>query len=198
MILALRTCLILAAGLALGLWLTFLSLRWFPGVAASRAGPWRLVADAGTADADPYTRALYARMGALPLGASGGIVLVTRDDSSGQPLDPRCDYVIEGPMPAARLWTLAVMTPDGMPLPPDTKAPDRMVPTLLVSSSVVRTETGEARLILSRTARPGNWLALPQRGDFVLMLRLYELAAATSASTLDRTLVPTIRRGPCT
>jgi len=93
------------------------SLYWALDAAAPvgglRSGPWVAFPDAGSPQADPYSRARFAREGGAPLGNSEGIVFTAVRDSAGQPLERSCTYRIGGAFPAARFWTLHATTPTG-------------------------------------------------------------------------------------
>ncbi len=103
----------LTAGLFGGLWLTagVLDAAHVPG--AARAGVWTVWPRAGASDADPYTRALFARRGELVMHPAEGLTLYAMRDEAGEELDARCAYRMSGRMPSARFWTLAVYRPDG-------------------------------------------------------------------------------------
>ena len=62
---------------------------------------------------DPYSRAWLALDGAAPLGSGEGVSFVAREDQSGARLDARCDYIIAGAAPPARVWTLTVYDVNG-------------------------------------------------------------------------------------
>jgi hypothetical protein len=179
------------AGIALGLWLSFLAVDRGPAVGTLSAGAWVLTPRGGAPDADPYARAAFAKSGELPLGIADGLSLVAASDSAGRPLDPRCDYRVSGPLPVARFWTLSVMTPHGRPLPSMAGRAG------FTSSELVRSADGDYAIVLAREARPGNWLQLPAKRDFVLMLRLYDTAEGGSDAAIEADHVPTIAREHC-
>ena len=72
------------------------------------AGPWTAWPQTGAPDIDPYARAALARRGEAPMARELGLSFVARTDSSGAPLDGRCDYLISSPTPPARFWTLGL------------------------------------------------------------------------------------------
>ena len=61
-----------------------------------REGPWVSWTSAGRADADPYTRAHFARLGTLQLTAEMTLTYVAFSDSQGRRLHSSCDYSVEG------------------------------------------------------------------------------------------------------
>ena len=54
--------------------------------ARSRSGAWTAWPHAGSPDADPYSIAMLARTGEVPLGAGEGIAFTAEIDSDGAPL----------------------------------------------------------------------------------------------------------------
>src|SRR5262249_1530825 len=59
-------------------------------------GPWVGWTSGGRADADPYTRAHFARLGSLQLSAENLLTYVAHTDSDGRRLHSSCDYSVEG------------------------------------------------------------------------------------------------------
>lgn len=182
----------IAAGVALGLAATAVSLRGDPPFGAMRSGAWTAWPAAGTPAADPYMRASFATDGRMPLAATAGLRFIARADDAGRPLVGRCSYEIGGPTPAAQDWTLTVLDLDGRPrVSPDPRAG-------FTSSEVVRGRDGGFTIALARQARPGNWL--PTRGDgpFLLMLSVYDTPLVTALSSGGpMPSVPAITPGPC-
>lgn len=183
--------LLLAFGIAagLGLWLTLVTVERPLGIASLKSGPWSGDPGAGSLKADPYSRAMVARLGEAPLPSSDGIALLARTDSSGVTLEGRCDYLLEGEVPGARIWTLAVTDDEGFPV---ANAADRFG---LGSTTMVRPSGEGTTVTLAPTVRPGNWLPIPERGPFVLALRLYEPAGAFV--TDPPPTLPSLRRLGC-
>lgn len=191
MLLVLKYLLVVTLGVALGLAGTFLSVEEGLGFGAVRAGPWTGWPKTGSRDADPYARAARARSGEMPLGITEGLSFLARADDAGRPLDPRCDYVVSGATPAARFWTLTAMTPEGLLL--DTRPRQYG----FTSSEVVRGVSGEFAIAIASRARPGNWLPVAPDQPFILMLRVYDTTVSASASAIDASLMPNIRRQRC-
>ena len=78
-----------------------------------RQGPWTSWTSAGRADADPYTRAHFARYGTLPFSAELSLAYVAFADSDGRRLHSSCDYSVEGPEPGTSWWSLSVFDDRG-------------------------------------------------------------------------------------
>lgn len=180
----------MTAGLALGLVATVLSLNSGYGFNAMRAGPWTAWPQIGGLDIDPYARAVIARSGEAPLGRDQGLAFVAHDDSSGAPLDGACEYRVVDPLPAARLWTIGLASPDGALIANPT---GRYV---FSSADVLRREGGGFEISVSREARPGNWLSPGEARDFVLVLRLYDTALDVE-SRADAANFPRIEKLGC-
>ncbi len=177
-------------GLALGFALTAFSLSSGYGFGALRIGPWTAWPQTGAADIDPFARAALARRGEAPLGKDQGLMFVASLDSTGAPLEGRCEYRISDPLPAARFWTLGLASPTGQPLANPT---ERYVYT---SSDILRREGGAFNLAVARQARPGNWLSPGEARTFVLVLRLYETPLDPAAHA-DPAAFPSIVRLGC-
>ncbi|MGL4243397.1 MAG: DUF1214 domain-containing protein [Beijerinckiaceae bacterium] len=186
----LATLLTLALGLAGGLALTggLLNAGQAPG--ALRYGPWALWPRAGAPDADPYTRALFARRGEIAMAPAEGLALYASQDGTGADLDARCSYRLSGRIPAARVWTLAAYRPDGSLMENGARRSG------LTSAEAV-SGAGESEISLSADPSPGNWLPLPAGGRFVILLRLYDTPLAAVAAALDVDRLPRIVRTGC-
>ena len=105
--------LMLASGLALGVWLTTRVLDGGATPGALRYGPWILWPKAGAPDADPYSLAVFARRGDVPMSPAEGLAFFSSRDSAGDVLRGSCTYEIQGQLPQARAWTLTIYKPDG-------------------------------------------------------------------------------------
>lgn len=156
------------------------------------AGPWTAWPRAGAVGADPYTRAVNARRGEIPLGVGEGLLLTAAHDDDGRSLDAACTYSVSGTTPPARAWTLTI-TGRG------TRASD--APRLregITSTEILRDADGRFVVVLAPEVQAGNWLPMPRPGGPVrLALRLYDTPVAASAGTLDRNVLPTIHRTGC-
>ena len=178
----------LGAGLGLG------SAWWMTNgdypFGAVRSGAWTVWPKAGSRDADPYTRAVNARTGGIPLGIGEGLVLRAADDA-GRALDAHCTYRIGTTAPQARYWSLTLY--DGAGRPVDTA----LKRSSFSSAEILRGQDGGFTVVLSREAESGNWLMMPESGEVSLVLRLYDTPAASAAAALDPRSLPSIVRGEC-
>ena len=99
-----------------------LGSSWYMVEAGSRlttetVGPWTTWTSAARPDADPYTRAHYARIGVLPLSSEFAQTYVARTDSEGRALHSSCDYAIEGRDIPTHWWSLSVFDSKGRLIP---------------------------------------------------------------------------------
>ncbi|HEV2571274.1 DUF1214 domain-containing protein [Methylocella sp. CPCC 101449] len=187
----LKSLLAAAIGVALGLTATWLAVERGYGFGAVSSGPWTGWPKTGSDGADPYARAVLARTGEVPLGLAEGLSFTARTDEAGAKLDPTCDYIVTGPIPPARYWTLTALTPRGLVI--DNGAGR----TGITSAEIVRAMDGSFAITLSRQARAGNWLPLGNTSDFVLLLRLYDTPLSSASSSIGTTPMPTLRKERC-
>lgn len=156
-------------------------------------GSWSTWPNAGTEDTDPYSRARLARHGELPLGAGEGLALFASTDSDGGKLKVRCEYVIEGQTPPARLWTLNLENASSR------KSEDLQRPAI-GSDSIIRLPDGSFRINIAPGPKAGNWLSSAQTGEpsdnFRIVVRLYDTTARTLTELTDFSM-PGIRLLDC-
>jgi hypothetical protein len=136
------------------------------GLTVGASGPWRIWSAAGRPDADPYTRAHFARLGWLSLASTEVQTYAASIDSEGRKLYADCEYDVIGPIPDAQWWSLAVFNPRGELL--DVPA-DRHV---ISRGTIVPDSGGRMVIRLASDARPGNWLPTLGGNAMVLVLRL--------------------------
>ena len=127
----------------------------FGGVAV---GAWTAWPRAGSVGADPYTRAVNARRGEIPLAVGEGLLLTAaagrcRTGARRRP----APTASAGVTPPARAWTLTVAgrgaARSGAPPCARASPPPR---------SCAR-PTGGSSIILAPEVQPGNWLPMPAR-----------------------------------
>ncbi|MBE7183637.1 MAG: DUF1214 domain-containing protein [Methylobacterium mesophilicum] len=145
----------------------------------------------GSGDADPYERAQIALRGILPLGRSEGLAFIARHDAAGAPFSARCAYVMEGPMPAARFWTLFAADPALNPVPPRGARP-----AALQSLQTLHRGDGTVSVAIGRAAQSGNWLSTGDAESWTLVLTLYDTPTAGGLA-LGTVTLPTVRRSGC-
>lgn len=185
---------LLGAGFGIGMGSAWYMTQSVLPLDAIRLGPWVASPNAGTPDADPYSRARLARTGELPLGSGEGLALVARTDSGGRALQSNCIYRVLGQTPQARLWTLSVEAADGQPL-----APGQGI-TAVGSEGLFRLGDGGLNVIVAPTPQAGIWLASNggKRSNIPIRLvaRLYDTPART-VTALTNFVMPAINREQC-
>jgi hypothetical protein len=186
--------LILFSGSLLGIASAYLMIEREQPFLAVNIGPWSAFPKAGTAEADPYSVAIYTRSARVPLASGEGLALTARTDSTGRTLDPACSYRISGRTPTARLWTLTATGLHG-----------RLMETLagrtsLTSRQILRAEDGSFTITAATKPHSGNWLPLArkpaQENGLIFVFRLYD-APVTTGSALDGAVMPAIERLTC-
>ena len=154
-------------------------------------GPWQSQASDGSGEVDPYALAATARAGLLPLGAGEGLGFIAKGDSAGAAFERACVYVVTGPMPSARYWTLSLLTPDGFPVA------DPAMRHAITSAEALRFDDEAVSISIAPEARAGNWLPTGDARAYVLMLHLYDTGLGTIGTTLTAAALPSIRKGDC-
>lgn len=158
---------------------------------SARIGAWTVWPRSGSRDADPYTRAVNARTGTIPLGVGEGLLLRATADDLGHALDARCAYRIGATTPQARFWTLTLYDEAGRP------AETPLGRSGFTSAELMREADGGFAIVLSREAASGNWLMMPESGAVSLLLRLYDSPASVGSAALDARVLPRIERREC-
>ncbi len=155
------------------------------------AGPWVAWGSAARPDADPYTRAHFARAGSLQLNAGIAVTWHARNDSGGQRLHSACDYLVTGALDAP-WWSLAVFDDRGALIG---NAAERYAYT---SETVALGSDGRFTITLGRDARPGNWMPTGGAGRINLVLTVLQQRSALADDGQQREArLPEIRRVVC-
>ena len=157
------------------------------------SGPWVMWAAAGRTDADPYTRAHFARQGSIPESSTVTQTWQARADSDGQTLHSACEYVVEADIIDPGWWSMAVYDERG------TLIPNPSERYAYNSQTVALDQNGGYIVTLARDARPLNWLPTGGAGRLALVLTRQALkpgATAADAAASLKTL-PGIRRITC-
>jgi hypothetical protein len=155
-----------------------------------RAGPWEMRSGESLVTADPYERAERARSGAIPLASGEGFTMIARRDSRGEPLSGRCLYSVTGATPAARFWSLSLFDEQGRLVQNEAQR------NSFNSTEVTRDAQGSFSIAVASQLQPGDWLPAPERGGFVMLLRLYDTPIGAGAS-MTSAQVPAIARLAC-
>lgn len=176
---------------AIGLGTTLFALSHGMAFGAFTTGAWTAWPRTGTADIDPYARAVIARTGELPMGSGDGIAFVAKTDDKGQPLDGRCEAVIHGSTPQARFWTVTLYDPDGRLVGNSLNRPG------FTSQEIVRKSDGSFEIAIAPRARSGNWLPSGGAEHYVLVLRLYDSPVSLASRTGRETILPSLEQKAC-
>jgi hypothetical protein len=175
---------------------TAVVLTWYAsargnGFGAVQVGAWTAWPKSGTAEADPYARAAFARSGELPLELADGIAFVAITDDDGAILDGRCDIRIRGRLPQARLWTLTLY--DGRGRLIDNAAARYG----FTSAEVVWNPDRTVEIALAPRARAGNWLPTGGRDRVAAVLRLYDAPVDVGSGVADPGSMPRVTQERC-
>jgi hypothetical protein len=158
-----------------------------------RVGPWVTWTQAATPDADPYTRARFARAGSLPLSSRVARTYEARTDNDGQRLHSSCEYILDGNGLEAGWWSLAAFDDRGRLI---ANAAERHAYN---STTIARSADSRFIVALARDARPGNWLPTDGAGRMTLILTLLDSITEGAGSELGNEVpkLPSIRRVAC-
>jgi hypothetical protein len=159
-------------------------------MAGQRSGSWQRLSTMGQINPDPYTQAFEHMSTQLPIGSAEGHIYVASKDSGGLILNSACNYIIEGEIPAARLFTLRVETPDGQLI--ETKSPFQ---SAIHSDQMIFSST-RFTISASSTVKPDNWVTLPAVGRFNFVMTYYDVAVIND-DTGNSTRLPDIIKGSC-
>ena len=178
-------------GLALGLLASAYALQEPTPFGRVRLGPWEVTPGGEAAETDVYAQASLERSGELPLAVGEGLQMIAREDDDGRPLNARCLYRVGPRAPAARYWTLSLVTPEGFPVEnPAQRYGFR-------SSEILRAAGGSFAIAVSAAPQPGNWLPIGRPGRFALALRLYDSPLAATVGDVDKEATPKVTRIGC-
>jgi hypothetical protein len=181
----------LGAVLILGLGTSWYMVDVGTKLTTERHGPWVAWNSSGKADADPYTRAHFARLGTLQLTSDLALTYLAYTDSDGNRLHSSCDYVVEGRDASDHWWSLTVFNDRGDLI---SNAAQRHAYT---SQSVALRPDGSFAVGLGREASPGNWLPTGGAGRLALMYTTFEAATPMLGKAEQPRVLPVIRRVQC-
>jgi hypothetical protein len=185
------SCFTFLIAAALGLGATWVTLTRGVAFGALTIGAWTAWPKSGSADIDPYARAMIARTGELPTGMGDGVAFYAHTDDLGNAFDGRCTFTISGMTPSARYWTVTLYTPGG-----------RLVANTIdrhgfSSEEILRDSDGRFTITVAPRARQGNWLPTGGIDHFVLVWRLYDTPIGVATGTAKQGPMPAIQRKGC-
>lgn len=161
------------------------------GLTTRSIGPWVTWTAEGRADADPYTRAHFARSGTLNLSTELAGTYIASHDSSGTRLHSSCEYSIKGQGIDARWWSITVFDDSGRLIP------NPAARYSFTSDTVVVQPENTFEITLARDARPGNWLPTGGGGRLSLVLTVVEGSKSIVDGSGAGISLPTIKRVAC-
>ena len=174
-----------------GLGTTWFALTRDTAFGAVTLGSWRAWPKTGTADIDPYARAVIARTGRLPIGSGDGVAFFATADNKGRAFDGRCEMVLSGITPPARFWTLTLYDPEGRLV---TNAAGRYGFT---SEEIVRRADGSFDIAVAPRTRAGNWLPTGGIQHYLLVWRLYDTPVGAATRTTREAPMPALETKAC-
>ena len=183
-------CLTVLAG---GLLSSCYTITTGTALTTQKLGPWVTWTTAGQPGTDPYTRAHFANLGALPLNSETAQLYVAKTDSDGRRLHSSCDYAVEGRGLASYWWSVSVFDDAGRLI---ANPAERYAFT---SDTMGMKPDGSFVVAMSRDARPENWLPTGGAGRLSVTLQLIDLgtrAVSRDDESIEKNL-PVIRRISC-
>jgi len=174
-----------------GLGTTWFALTRDTAFGAVTLGSWHAWPKTGTADIDPYARAVIARTGRLPIGSGDGVAFFATADDKGRLFDGRCELTLTGITPPARFWTLTLYDPDG-----------RLVANAagrygFTSEEIVRRADGTFEIVVAPRTRAGNWLPTSGVQHYLLVWRLYDTPVGAATRTAREAPMPALATKAC-
>jgi hypothetical protein len=100
------------AGVVIGLASAWAAISFGASSVSERYGQWSYNKAAGSTAADPYTRAIIARVGLLALSAREARYYNLYEDEHGRPLSESCIYELTGRPLDARWWSATLYADD--------------------------------------------------------------------------------------
>lgn len=158
-----------------------------------RAGAWLTWTAAARPDADPYTRAHFARAGLLPLSSDVAQLYIATTDDDGKTLHSSCEYRIEGRDIASHWWSITVYDSAGQLI---ANPAERYAFT---SDTIALRADSSFTVSLARDARPENWLPVGGAGQLAVAFQALDLGVIPVTRSEDpvRRLLPSIKRSTC-
>jgi hypothetical protein len=181
----------LAVAAAIGLGSTWMALTRGVAYGGVTIGAWTAWPRTGTLGIDPYSRAMVARSGELPIGSGDGVAFHARSDDAGRPFDGRCDIIVSGVTPPARFWTVTLYDLEG-----------RLIANSVgrhgfTSQEIVRRSDGSFEIVVGPRARPGNWLPTGGTDRYALVLRLYDTPVGVATRSGRDAPMPSVAQKAC-
>lgn len=177
----------LASGAGLAVWLSGRG----ESIGRTEHDGWLGNTAVGSTRADPWTRAVTARVGLMALDRRETVYFHRYRDEAGRPLDSRCLYELSGGELPARWWSVTLYAEDNYLAQNDDQA------FSVDATHVVRDSAGRwtVRLAPERQDAP-NWISSRGTGHFNLSIRLYNPGPAVAGDPAGVPF-PEMRRLSC-
>jgi hypothetical protein len=140
-------------------------------------GAWHANLQAGSTEADMYTRASIALNALLALERDETMYFVAKEDDSGRPLKSHCAYRVEGTPPQARWWSITAYANDLFLF----DSPNRQF-SLNGTTAVLNAEGKFVVTTGPQASSEGFWLPTPGKTNVILTLRLYNPSPSLQAA----------------
>lgn len=160
------------------------------GFVSQSKGAWTVWPTIAEPKIDPYTRAHHLSHGLLPSNRFETLEFEARVDDAGRALDGDCTYVVSGPMPRTRWWSLTAV---------QAEAGEAIISEPhhgLISQHLVYEPDGSFKIVVGPERAAGNWLHSAGGRSLILLLRLYTPESALRRNPLGAD-VPAIEREEC-
>jgi len=176
----------IVAGAVLGAASAWAALSFGGSSFTEHYGAWIHSRAAGSAAADPYTRAITAREGLLALSAREALYFSLYEDERGRPLSESCVYQLDGRPLDARWWSVTVYADDNF-----------LVQNTDNAHSIDASRVGNDRAWTARISPvrgdAAHWLSSREaRRGFVIMLRVYNPQRDFHASAQSLPVLSTV------
>lgn len=178
-------------GAGLGVASAYVAVDRFAFAGEVRVGQWRGNLHTGSSTADPYTRAVIAKVGLLALARSETIYFFRATDEDGERLDPACTYKLAGVDQPARWWSITLYDEQFYLARNEDQA------NSVDATKAVRNPGGDFTVLIgpSRGAGP-NWLSTNGAKQVNLTIRLYNPNAEIQTDP-SRLQLPIIQKVSC-
>ena len=142
-------------------------------------------------ETDPYTAALVAHNGDMPLGQGEGVSFIRKRDDDHQKLNPMCHYQLKGAFPIARMWTITLTTLEGIPI---ANSSNRYGFT---SRDILYSPEGAVVIDIAPFPTGGNWLPIGKSNAFQIIFNLYDTPLNSTSKALTPTQLPRLHKVRC-
>jgi len=173
-----------------GLGTTWFALTRDTAFGAVTLGSARLAEDRHC-DIDPYARAVLARSGHLPVGSGDGVAFFAVADDKGRSFDGRCELVLSGITPPARVLDRHAVRSEGR------LVATRRAATDSPARRSCAAPTAAFEIVVAPRTRAGNWLPTSGVERYLLVWRLYDTPVGAATRTAREAPMPALETKAC-